>query len=296
MTDTNNFAQDKPLTFSRKIWLATGIILLVVILFLLFKALFSLILLILAAILLSVYFHGLAQMLQKIKIPAKASVPVSVIFNLLLIVAFFWFVGARLEQQISQLTDTLPQTLQNAQDKLNQSAVGNKLISYLHSPGNSKKTVAFAKSFFSSGFGILSDLYIILLMGLFFTASPSVYKKGIVSLMPTPKAKEKTKELFSDLYTVLKKWLIGQIIGIVFIAVLTAVGLTIVGLPLIFTLSLIAGLLNFIPNFGPVIAFIPAGLIALLQGTNAALWVAGIYVLIQVIQSAVRSLWYKRKW
>ena len=295
MTDTNNNTQQTSLTFSKKIWMAAGIISLVVIFILLFKTLFSLILLILAAILLSVYFHGFAQMLQKIKIPAKASVPVSVIFNLLLIVVFFWFVGARLQQQISQLTNTLPQTIQNAQNQLNKSPAGSKVIQYLQSSGNSKKTLAFAKQFFSSGFGILSDLYIILLMGLFFTASPSVYKKGIISLMPSAKAKDKTRELFSDLYTVLKKWLIGQIIGIVFIGVLTGIGLLILGVPLVFTLSLIAGLLNFIPNFGPIIAFVPAGLIALLQGTSTMLWVAGIYVFVQIIQSAVQQPLVQKK-
>lgn len=148
MADTINDTQKKKLTFSKKIWLAAGIISLVVVFLLLFKTLFSLILLMLAALLISVYFHGFAQMLQKIKIPVKASVPISVIFNLLLIVAFFWFVGARLEQQVSQLTDTLPQTIQAAKEKLNQSPVGSKLISYLQSSGNSKKNSCFCQEIF----------------------------------------------------------------------------------------------------------------------------------------------------
>ncbi len=293
MTDTNTNQQPK--TFARRIWLACGIIALVAIVLLLFKTLFSLVLLILASVLLAIYFHGFAHLLQKIKIPAKASVPVSVVFNLLLIVAFFWFVGARLEQQIAQLSDTLPQTVQTAQQKLNESPVGSKIVGYLQSSGNSKKTMTAAKQFFSSSFGILSDLYIILLMGLFFTASPSVYTKGIVSLMPTKEAKDKTKQLFSELYNILKKWLVSQIIGIVFIGLLTGIGLMIVGVPLVFTLSLIAGLLNFIPNFGPIIAFIPAGLIGLLQGTNTVLWIAGIYVFVQIIQSAVQQPLVQKK-
>ncbi len=50
-------------------------------------------------------------------------------------------------------------------------------------------------------------------------------------------------------------------------------------------LALIAGLLNFIPNFGPLIAMIPAVLIALMQGPSTAAIVAGLYIVIQVVES-----------
>ena len=72
--------------------------------------------------------------------------------------------------------------------------------------------------------------------------------------------------MISDL---LRKWLKGQIFGFCFIAVLTAVALLILGMPLVLTLALIAGLLNLIPNFGPIIAFIPAALLGLMQGNNS---------------------------
>ena len=50
-------------------------------------------------------------------------------------------------------------------------------------------------------------------------------------------------------------------------------------------LAIIAGLLNFIPNFGPIIAMIPAVLVALMQGPGTAAIVAGIYILVQVTES-----------
>ena len=50
-------------------------------------------------------------------------------------------------------------------------------------------------------------------------------------------------------------------------------------------LALIAGFLNFIPNFGPLIALIPAVLVALLQGPATAAWVAGLYIFVQVAES-----------
>jgi predicted PurR-regulated permease PerM len=50
-------------------------------------------------------------------------------------------------------------------------------------------------------------------------------------------------------------------------------------------LAFIAGVLYFIPNFGPLIAMIPAVIVALLQGPATAVLVAGLYILIQVAES-----------
>jgi predicted PurR-regulated permease PerM len=295
MDKTNSSVQEQHLTYSKKVWIATGILALVVIILLLFQTLFSLFLLVFAGILIAVFFHGFAGLLRRyLHLPHTVSVVVSVLFNILLLVAFFWFVGNRLSQQITQLSDTLPTTVQNAKDKLNQSTIGRKVLDYLNASGNSEKTRQVVKSFFSSSFGVVSDLYIVLLLAMFFTASPSTYKRGIVHLLP-PKAKDKGDELLKKSGTVLKKWLEGQIIGIVFIAVLTAIGLVIVGMPLVLTLALLAGLLNFIPNFGPIIALVPAVLIAFLQGPDTALIIICMYTGIQIIQSAVEQPLIQKK-
>lgn len=67
--------------------------------------------------------------------------------------------------------------------------------------------------------------------------------------------------------------------------VLTAIGLSIIGVPMWLVLALLAGLLNFIPNFGPLLALIPAALVALLQGPSTAIWVIGLYLTVQVVES-----------
>ncbi len=278
--------QDK-LSYSKKVWIAAGIAALLVILLLLFKALFSLLLLTLAGALFAIYFHGCASFFKKyLHLPAGWSLALSIVVNIILLVVFIWFVGARLQQQVSDLTDTLPKTIANAKAYLQKSTVGSKALDYLNYSGNSQKTMAIAKKFFSSSFGILSDGYIILLLGMFFIVSPFTYKKGIVHLLPS-KAKDKGAELLDEIHNLLKNWIKGQLFGFFFIAVLTGLGLWVVGMPLILTLALIAGLLNFVPNFGPIIALIPAGLIGLMQGTTTAILVLCLYTFIQAVQSAV---------
>lgn len=273
--------------YVKKTWIKWSILAFIVIFLLLFKAIIDILLLLLASALLAIYFYAFGGLLQRyLHLPAKLSLVISVIFNLLLLAGFFWFAGARLNAQIAQLSDTLPATVEKAKTWLNQSVVGQKALNYLNSSGSAAKSSALINRFFSSGFGILSDLYLIVLITMFFIASPGLYKRGFVHLLPE-KAKDKGDELLNQLGEVLKKWIKGQIIGFFFIAVFTGLGLWALGMPLVLTLALIAGFLNFVPNFGPMIAVIPAMLLGLLQGPTTVLLVFGMYTLVQVIQSAI---------
>lgn len=295
MNSTKNNLPENKLKFSNKVWIAGGILSLIVVMLLLFKTLFSVILLTLAGALLAIYFLGCADFFQhKLKIAHGAALAMSIIINLILITAFFWFVGARLSNQVAELSDKLPQTISNAKEHISQSELGKKALGYLHVSGDSKKMMSVAKKFFSSTFGIVSDLYVIILLAIFFISSPKTYKKGIISLLPS-KAKEKGSNLLDELYSVLKKWIKGQLFGFLFIAVLSGLGLWALGMPLVLTLALIAGILNFIPNFGPIIALIPAVLLGLMQGTDTAIWILCLYTFIQIIQSAVTQPMIQKK-
>ncbi|QPH38610.1 AI-2E family transporter [Pedobacter endophyticus] len=281
--------------FKYKVWITGGILSFILITLLLFKTLFSVLLLALAGILMSIYFHGGAGRLKTwFHLPYKAALAFSVLLNIVLLTGFFWFVGARLQQQVAELSETLPKTIGNAKEWLGHYPLGAKVLDYLNASGDSEKTFSVARQFLSSSFGILSDLYIILLLGAFFTASPSMYKRGVISLLPE-KAKEQGKNLLDEIHKVLKGWIKGQLFGFMFIAVLTGVGLWIMDMPLILTLALFAGLLNFIPNFGPIIAMVPASLLALMQGPTTALIVVGLYTAIQVVQSAVTQPLIQKK-
>ncbi len=140
------------------------------------------------------------------------------------------------------------------------------------------------RKFFSSTFGVLGDIYVILFLGIFLTAGPKVYKDGIIALIPPPH-KEKGNDVLNKLGHNLKSWLKGKLFSMAVVAILTAIGLSIIGVPMVFALSVIAGILNFIPNFGPIIAMIPAVLIGLSQGVNTALIIAGLYIFIQMLES-----------
>lgn len=82
------------------------------------------------------------------------------------------------------------------------------------------------------------------------------------------------------------KWMQGQLILGVLIFVLVYLGLTIFGVPYALILAMMAGVLEIIPVFGPIMAAIPAVLLAFASGGTAlALWITGFYLLVQQFES-----------
>lgn len=279
--------QTTPPDFRKKVWTTVAIVAFLVVVLWLLKATFNVLLLVLAGILIALYFRGLASLLhRKLHVPQKGSLLIAIIGSLLLLVGFLWFAGSRIQQQAAELSDTLPSAVENFKEQLSQNPVGQKVLQRVQSGNSLKKASGVVRQFFSSTFGVLGDIYVVLFIGLFFTVSPRAYVSGFLKLVP-PAGKEKAEHVLNVVSTSLSKWLKGKLFAMLIVAVLTAIGLLIIGLPMAFTLALIAGLLNFIPNFGPLIAMIPAVLVGLLQGPTTALLVAGLYIAVQVLESNV---------
>jgi len=69
-----------------------------------------------------------------------------------------------------------------------------------------------------------------------------------------------------------------------FVGCATGLGLWLVGVPAAWAIGLIAGLAEFVPYLGILVAGIPAVVLAFGQGTNTGLWTIGVLVAVQQIQ------------
>jgi predicted PurR-regulated permease PerM len=272
-------------SFEKKVWITGGIYAFIVVALLLLKATFDVLLLILAGALVATFFRGLSDLIcRKTKWKEGVCLTVSVLGSVLLAGGLFWLLGSRVQSQFTELTDTLPQTVSNAKEQLSQTQLGQKLVEKVSSPQSMKKFQSIAQRFFSSTFGVFGDIYVVLFIGTFFTVSPSTYTNGLVQLVPE-QGRGKAKAILNNTAEQLKKWLKGKIFAMFVVFVLTAVSLLIIGMPMWLVLAVIAGFLNFIPNFGPLIALIPAALVALMQSPGTAALVVVIYMVIQALES-----------
>ena len=69
------------------------------------------------------------------------------------------------------------------------------------------------------------------------------------------------------------------------VGMLTALGLWILGVPAPLSLGFVAGVLSFIPNFGPLLSLVPAVIVALPNGPQMVLYVILLYAGIQLVES-----------
>jgi predicted PurR-regulated permease PerM len=131
-------------------------------------------------------------------------------------------------------------------------------------------------------FGI-ADLLVVLFSGIYFAVSPELYQRGLVLLLPAD-GRARAREVLHVIGQSLWLWLVGQLCAMALVGALVAFGLWLLGNPVPFQLGILAGLLEFVPYAGPVLAAAPAVLIAFAQSPTEALWVALLYTGIQQVE------------
>ncbi|MBK1841451.1 AI-2E family transporter [Azospirillum sp. YIM B02556] len=139
-------------------------------------------------------------------------------------------------------------------------------------------------SSFASGLVyVVGDAVVVMFAALYLAASPGVYQRGVVLLVP-PRGQKRACEVMDVAGDSLWKWLIGQLVAMAAVGTMIAVGLWLLGIPSALALGIVAGLLEFIPLVGPFLAAVPALLIGFAQSPQDALWVAGLYLVIQQVE------------
>jgi predicted PurR-regulated permease PerM len=147
---------------------------------------------------------------------------------------------------------------------------------------------------FNLASGILGNVVLIAFIALFTAASPELYRRGIVSLVPRDR-RQRVGEVLDEMATMLRWWLVGQGLTGVAIALSTWIGLALIGMPGALLLGLQSGLLNFIPYLGPFIAAVPIVLAAMAQGTSMVLWAVGVHILVQTLEGYVLTPLIQRR-
>jgi predicted PurR-regulated permease PerM len=141
---------------------------------------------------------------------------------------------------------------------------------------------------FSSTLAVLGGMILILFVTVFVAIDARTYQDGLMHLFPH-EARPRAQEVLSETAVMLRRWLLTQFISMVLVGVLTAVVLLLLGVKAALALGIIAGILEFIPIAGPVIASVPGIAMGFLDGPEKAVYVALAYV---VIQQAEANLLY----
>lgn len=130
----------------------------------------------------------------------------------------------------------------------------------------------------------LSGFVLWAILSLFFALDGTRLAGWFIRLFP-PDHRSVARDLVQGLGHALPWWIVGRLASMGVVAVLTATALMILGIPLAFTLALMAGLFSFVPFLGPIAATIPAVLVTVESAPSKLIWVVVAYVVVQFLES-----------
>ena len=247
-----------------------------------------LLLMLFGAIVVATIFRALADRICKLTgVGVSIAVALSAIIVLGGLAGLMILFGSHIAEQAKTLSQTLPDAWRSFEARVGEMGLGEQLKQMVESARREGESTfaGIGETMMSIGSGI-TDTLIVIFAGIYLAAQPRFYRAGAIKLVPEGK-RALVAEAMDDSERALRLWLKGQLIAMVLVGLLTGIGLWLIGLKSALVLGLLAGLLEFIPFAGPILAAIPAVLIALALSPDLALWVVLLYVAVQQLEGMV---------
>lgn len=250
-------------------------------------ALSQLLLMIFGAVVLAVILRAIARLFMRLGLPDGVSVGIAVLSLLAILAALGWMFGDLVAGQFATLAGQIPDAIDATQRQLDVWGIDYDIRQAARDIGSQLAGLTTRAGYFAaSAGGIITNVILVLAGAVFFAADPQTYRDGLLRLVPK-RNEEMVRNALEDSGLALALWLQAQILSSLAVFALTYVGLSLLGVPSAAALAIIAGLLDFIPFIGPIIAGIPAVLIAFSVSPMTALWTVGLYLLVQQIQGNI---------
>jgi predicted PurR-regulated permease PerM len=300
--DSQNMANETDnRTFINRVLIASFVVTLIFLLVYAFGYIIDILMLGFAAILLAVFLRGLADLLShRIKISEGKAVLIVSVLLLIVLAGSIALLAPSVVRQAAHLREELPRSAQNIGLAISEFSWGRAIIEQMPNMNElieaikSSNFLSSVGGFFSSTAGVIANFFITILLAIYLASEPKTYIYGFTKLFPVGN-RPRVEEVIDEIGETLRWWLIGKIASMIIIGLLTWIGLSIIGVPLALTLGLIAGLLSFIPNFGPILSAIPAILLAFIESPFTAVYVIGLYIGVQLIESNLITPWIERQ-
>jgi len=248
-------------------------------------------LLIFACILFAVLLYKLSDILAR-RTHMKRPIALTLVVLLLFAVIGLggWAMAPQISEQSGKLAEAVPQSLEKLQAFVKEHPLLQRVASELPAPEDAVKQMSSvmpnAGLFFGGIFGAVGNVVIILVVGIYFAASPHLYTSGFIKLVPQAK-RPRARQVIDKMGDNLGSWLLGTSCSMLIVGIVTSAGLSMLGVPLALILGIIAGLLDFVPYVGPIMAGVPAVLIAFSISPDMALYVVLLFAGIQLVQGYV---------
>ena len=245
-------------------------------------------LVIFAAVLIAVILRGMTDaIVRRTGIHDGIALASVTILLALVLGGLIYYLGPRLVTQGQELWTNLHQQFHRLDRTYSETAWG-KIIFHKVSPslGLESKIASSTEAVVASTANDLITSLVLIITAIYFAINPGLYVRGAVALVPVP-YRQRALKILHHIRMTLSWWLIGQCIDMVVVGVMSAIGLSLLGVPLALALAMLAGLLTFIPYFGAVAAAVPAVMVSLTVDWHLALWTLGVFACCHAVEGYV---------
>lgn len=255
----------------------------------------SSLLLILAGIVFAAGLQGGERLLGKLW-PGSRGVRLGIVIVLFVVtlLGFLYFAGTQIAEQFGELQATLVKQSERLSALAKEYGLGvgggDPMAALKAQLGGSVGKIV---TVIGGAAGAIGSILLIVVFGIFVAADPRLYERGIEWLTPQPK-RVATKDTLEAMASMLRRWVGGRIVLMLFEGTLIFLGLSLVGTPIALLLGLVAGLFAFIPNLGAIASGALMLAIGFSAGTTIGLETLGVYLAVQLADQFVSPMIEKR--
>jgi predicted PurR-regulated permease PerM len=250
---------------------------------------FQLVFFIFGGILLALFLHSISQFTaERTGLWPRVSLACVLLIFLGLFAGGVCLAGPKFASEAQLLAKKLPQAINAVRAYLSRQEWTQQLLTALPSAGEIKEAphrllLSGLPGFFSATTEAIALALLTIFVGIYAAADPRLYLESLIHLVP-PNLRNRTRQIGNRLRRALSWWLVGRVITMTLMGIFTMIGLWLVGMPMVLTLGIISALCQFVPYLGAFVAAAPAVLIAFLISPTKAVEVAGLYLLVHMVE------------
>jgi predicted PurR-regulated permease PerM len=245
-------------------------------------------LLVFIAVLCAVYLSAITDLLERrFRMARWIGLVAAVVATLAAVAGVGALLVPPVIDQTQALISGLPQTLTNIQNQLATWAQQYPVLRHtdLANPqsGIVARLVDDATNFLrgsilpyaTAGGKLFIESATVVVMALYLARQPRLYRDGILSLVP-PKHRAVGARVLDDVGATLRAWVVGQLLAMMVLAVLTAIGLWALNVPYWLAFGIFTGLVAIVPFFGTLVSTLLPALFVVGSGD----WVKVVAVIV----------------
>ena len=210
------------------------------------------------------------------------------------LVGTVWFAGVQLGAQAAALRDIVTLQVNRLLEWGASYGLGLESIQPQQIVDQAMSSLGRLTSAVSSMLSGVTNLVMIMVIGLFIAAEPNLYERGIAWMLPSG-SRERFYRTSDRMGMTLRRLMAGRLLGMAVEGVGTWLLLMAGGVPMAALLGLLTGILAFLPNIGAIISGVLIILVGFSVGVDTGLWAVAVYVIVQVVDGYLIVPYVARK-